>query len=265
MRRPWTTEPFEYDGLTRPVLRAGQGPGVLVMHEIPGVTPQVEEFAWRLVTRGYAVAMPVMLGTPGRPISAGYMARASLRACVAREFHMLAKHRSSPITGWLRALCRQLHAQQGGPGVGAVGMCLTGNFALALAMEPALLAPVLCQPSLPLGLTRAHRAALHVSTEELDNLRTRASREDLRVLGLRFTGDRLCPPERFETLRHALPEHFEGIEIDSGSGNPHGIGGRAHSVVTTDLVDQQGHPTRRALDRVLAFFDQRLRPSVSLA
>ncbi|MEM9454498.1 MAG: dienelactone hydrolase family protein [Myxococcota bacterium] len=261
MRRPWTTEPFEHDGLTRSVLRAGQGPGVLVMHEIPGVTPQVEDFAWRLVTRGYAVAMPVMLGTPGRPISAGYMAGSSLRACIAREFHMLAKRRSSPITGWLRALCRQLHARQGGPGVGAIGMCLTGNFALALAMEPAMIAPVLSQPSLPVGLTGAHRAALHVSDQELGRLRARAEQEDLRVLGLRFTGDRLCPPERFETLRRELPEHFEGIEIDSSPGNRHGIGWRAHSVVTTDLVDEAGHPTRKALDRVLAFFDQRLRPS----
>lgn len=261
MRPGWTTEHFEFDGLTRPVLHAGRGPGVLVMHEIPGITPQVEAFGRRLVDEGYGVAMPVLLGTPGRPLSVGTAARSLARACIAREFHTLASRRSSPITAWLRALCRQLHARQGGPGVGAIGMCLTGNFALALAMEPAMLAPVLSQPSLPMGLTRAMRAALHVSDQELRVLRDRAAHEDLHVLGLRFTGDRLCPPERFETLRRELGEHFEGIEIDSSRGNPHGIGRRAHSVVTTDLVDEAGHPTRRALERVLAFFDERLRPS----
>ncbi|MCA9710493.1 MAG: dienelactone hydrolase family protein [Myxococcales bacterium] len=256
----WTTETFEHQGLRRPVLRAGRGPGVLVMHEIPTITPEVAAFGRRLVDEGYAVAMPVMLGTPGRPRTVGTMARSMARACIAREFHVLASRRSSPLTTWLRALCRWLHGEQGGPGVGAIGMCLTGNFALALALEPAMLAPVLCQPSLPFGLTRSMRAALHVSDQELAALRERGEREALRVLGLRFTGDRLCPPERFETLRRELGERFEGIEIDSSPGNAHGIGRFAHSVVTNDLVDEAGHPTREALERLLAFLHRSLRP-----
>jgi dienelactone hydrolase len=251
---------FSHGGRTLPVLHRGEGPGVLVIHEVPGVTPEVLAFARRVADEGFHVAAPVLFGTPGRPFSVPYVASSFARACVSREFHVLAAHRSSPVTDWLRALARALHEQQGGPGVGAIGMCLTGNFALALMMEPALLAPVLSQPSLPLPLGRARRAALHVSPEELANARERAA-AGAGVLGLRFTHDPVCPPERFETLRRELGAGFEGIEIDSSPGNPHGIPRTAHSVVTNDLVDEAGHPTREALERVLALFRERLRPA----
>ena len=78
------------------------------------------------------------------------------------------------------------------------------------------------------------------------------------MLGLRFSADKGSPPERFETLRRELGDAFEGIEIDSSPGNPAGIPARAHSVLTVDLVDEPGHPTRLALDRVLAFLTERL-------
>lgn len=248
---------FEYEGETRPVLRRGDGPGVLIMHEVPGITPEVAGFARRVADAGFHVAVPVMFGSVGKPLSVPYALRGIARACVSREFHVLATHGSSPITHWLRALARQLHEQCGGPGVGAIGMCLTGNFALGLMMEPALLAPVLSQPSLPFPLGRERRAGLHVSPEELANVKKRAS-EGVGVLGLRFSHDPMCPPERFDTLRRELGEGFEGIEIDSSPGNPDGIPRIAHSVVTNDLVDEEGHPTREALDRVLDLFRERL-------
>jgi dienelactone hydrolase len=251
---------FAHAGTTRPVLRRGEGPGVLVMHEVPGVTPEVARFARRVADAGFHVAMPVLFGTPGRPLSAGYVASQLARACISREFAVLAASRSSPICDWLRPLARRLHEERGGPGVGAVGMCLTGNFALALLVEPALLAPVLSQPSLPLPVSPARRAGLHVSPAELARARERA-REGVGVLGLRFTGDPLCPAERFAALRRELGPAFEGIEIDSGPGNPHRIARTAHSVVTKDLVDEAGHPTREALERVIAFLRERLRPA----
>jgi dienelactone hydrolase len=248
---------FTHDGVQRTVYRRGEGPGVLVMHEVPGITPEVARFARRVADEGFAVALPHLFGTPNKPISPGYVIGQMARACVSREFAVLAAHRSSPITDWLRALARALHAERGGPGVGAVGMCLTGNFALALMMEPALLAPVLSQPSLPLGLSPGLRAALHVSPEELANAKRRAG-EGASVLGLRFSGDPMCPNARFATLRRELGAGFEAIEIDSRRGNPHGIPRTAHSVLTTDLVDEAGHPTRAALERVLALFRERL-------
>jgi dienelactone hydrolase len=200
-----------------------------------------------------------MFGTPGRPFSIGYVAGQMARACISREFSVLARRASSPITDWLRALCRHAHAECRGPGVGAIGMCLTGNFALALMVDECVMAPVLSQPSLPFGVTADHRAALHVSDRDLEVVRNRA-KEGCGVLGLRFSADPLCPRARFERLRRELGDGFEAIEIDSGPGNPHGIPRTAHSVVTADLVDEAGHPTRQALDRVLGLFRERLRP-----
>ena len=252
---------FEALGEARTVYRRGDGPGVLVMPEMPGITPEVAGFAKRVADAGFHVALVDLFGTPGRPLSPGYLLSSIARACISKEFSALASHRSSPVTEWLRVLARDLHERCGGPGVGAIGMCFTGNFALALMMEPALLAPVLSQPSLPFGLGAERRRALHITPECLAEVKRRSKEEGVGVLGLRFTHDPLCPGERFETLRGELGEGFEGIEIDSSKGNPHGIAASAHSVVTNDLVDEEGHPTREALDRVMTLFEERLRPS----
>ena len=241
----------------RTVYTRGRGPGVVIMHEIPGITPQVAAFARRVADDGFRVYLPHLFGVPGKPLSTGYMLAEVARACVSREFAVLAAQRASPITDWLRGLCRRAHAECGGRGVGALGMCLTGNFALALMVDEAVMAPVLSQPSLPFGMTAARRAALHIDPAQLAIVKTRAA-DGCPVLGLRFTADPMCPGERFATLRRELGPHFEAIEIDSSPGNPHGIKRSAHSVLTTDLVDTDGHPTRAALDRVLEFFRQQL-------
>ncbi len=248
---------FSHDGAERTVYKKGSGPGVVVMHEIPGITPPVAEFARRVVDAGFTVYMPHMFGTPEKPLSIPYAVGQIARACISREFSVFAKNESSPITDWLRALCRKAHEECGGPGVGAIGMCLTGNFALALMVDESVMAPVLSQPSLPFGVSAAHRAALHVSDGDLATIKRRAA-TGCGVLAMRFTADPMCPGERFETLRRELGDGFEAIEIDSGPGNPDGLTRMAHSVVTTDLVDKEGHPTRQALDRVLSFFAERL-------
>jgi len=249
---------FTFRGATHPVFRAGVGPAVVVVHEIPNVHPGVVAFGQRLVDAGYTVFLPSLFGRPGAPISGAATLRAVGQVCVAREFAILAD-RTSPVAGWLRALAAQAHQQCGGPGVGAVGMWFTGGFALAMAVDPAVLAPVLSQPALPAPLTAGRRAALGLDAADLAAVRDRAGR-GLCVLGLRFSQDKGSPAERFATLRGALGEAFEGIEIDSAPGNPYGIPARAHSVLTVDLVDQPGHPTRLALDRVLAFLRERLQP-----
>jgi len=248
---------FTHDGATRTVYRRGTGPAVVIIHEIPGITPPVAAFARRVAEAGFTAFLPHLFGTPGKPLSAGYTIGQMVRVCVSREFRVLAKHESSPITDWLRALCRHAHAECGGPGVGAIGMCLTGNFALALMVDATIMAPVLSQPSLPFPVTASHRAALHISADELACVKERAQ-AGCPVLGLRFTADPMCPPERFGALRRELGDAFEAIEIDSSPGNAYGIKRTAHSVVTKDLVDEQGHPTRAALDRVLSFFRERL-------
>lgn len=250
---------FSFEALDerRTVYTRGDGPGVVVMHEIPGIIPEVARFAARVADEGFRVFVPDMFGTPGRGFSLGYAGGQMMRACISREFHVLAADGTSPIVDWLRELCHHAHAACGGPGVGALGMCLTGNFALALMVDPSVVAPVLSQPSLPFPFGAARRRGLHISPKDLAEAKAR----DCPLLGLRFTADPLVPAERFERLREEFGDRFVGIEIDSSKGNPHGIPGTAHSVVTKDLVDEAGHPTRAALERVLALFREQLKPS----
>ena len=249
---------FTFDGATRPVYRGGSGPGVVVVHEIPGITPLVADFGRRLVAAGFTVAMPSLVGAPGRPMTGGYTAKSFGQVCVSREFATLALGRTSPVIAWLRALARDLHAQAGGPGVGAVGMCFSGGFALAMAIDDDMLAPVLSQPSMPFPLGKARSAALGLSDADLARVKQRVADENLCVLGLRFTKDRAVPDARWARYKAELGDNFIGVEIDSSPGNPHGIKKSAHSVLTEELVDQPGHPTRDALDRVLAFLRDRL-------
>ena len=124
-------------------------------------------------------------------------------------------------------------------------------------VDEIMMAPVLCQPSLRVGISRKAKAALHISAEDLATVKRRTA-AGVRLLALRFTGDAICPKERFERLREELGRGVETVEIDSSRGNAHGISGRAHSVVTTDLIDREGHPTRIALDRVLSFLAENL-------
>jgi len=254
-----------YDGRTRAVYRAGSGPAVIVMAEIPGITPKVIDFARRVVDLGCTVAMPHLFGVPGRDPFRGGNRTATADAlttigpaCISREFTVLARRRTSPVMDWLRALGRDLHDECGGPGVGAVGMCFTGGFALGLIADGRVLAPVLSQPSLPFGTTAAHRADVGLSREDTDAMVAACAANDVTVLGLRFTGDKLSPPERFSTLRKLLGDRFVGVEIDSSPGNPHGHRKAAHSVLTEDLVDEPGTPTRDALDLVLGLFREKL-------
>ena len=243
-------------GREHDVFRTGTGPAVVVIHELPGLHPGVVTFGRVLAAAGYSVYLPSLFGRPGEPLTAAATLRSVAHVCLAREFRILGDG-TSPVATWLRALAARAYDERGGRGVGAVGMCFTGGFALAMAVEPSMLAAVLSQPALPAPIGRRGRAALGLDPDDLARVKQRAAHE-LGVLGLRFTGDRGCPAERFQRLRNELGDSFESIEIDSSSGNPPGIPARAHSVLTVDLVDEPGHPTRAARARVLAFLDERL-------
>jgi dienelactone hydrolase len=244
-------------GRTRNVYRMGAGPAVIIIHEVPGITPLVAEFAKRVADRGMTAVLPDLLGTPGKPLTIPYSLSSIARACVSKEFTLFALNRTSPVVGYLRELAAHEHQQRGGPGVGAVGMCLTGGFALAMCVEPSVIAPVLSQPSLPLPTNLEHRRALGLSDADLAVVRRRTT-EGLCVMGLRFTGDSKSPAERFVQLRETLGDKFMGVEIDSSSGNPWGYKKSAHSVLTEDYSDEPTSPTRRALEGVLEFFTSRL-------
>ena len=248
---------FTHESVSRPVFRTGSGAAVIVIHEVPGLHPEVIAFGRRVVEAGLSVYMPSLFGTPGKKFGWGYTLGTLPGVCVAREFTTLALDRTSPITGWLRALAAKAHTECARPGVGGVGMCFTGGFALGMMIDDIMLAPVLSQPSLPFPLGHERKAAVGISDADFERVQARAA-DGACVLGLRFTADPYVPAQRFDTLRRELGDSFIAVEIDSSRGNPHGIKKSAHSVLTLDLVDEPGHPTRAALERVLSFLQERL-------
>lgn len=248
-------EPFSAGGITHDIYRSGSGPAVIVIAEIPGMTPRVIGFAERVRDLGFTVVLPHLFGVPGREPSGRYIADTLVKLCVSKEFTGMAMGHAGPVMSWLRALARSEHERCGGPGVGVVGMCFTGGFGLAMAVDDSVTAPVLSQPSLPFPLSKSRRSDIQVSPSEWKTLQ---GREDLCVLGLRFTGDRAVPPERFKMLREKLGDRFIAVELDSSKGNPYGHPANAHSVLTEHLDDRPGTPTREALDKVLGFFQERL-------
>lgn len=253
---------FSHDGNAKPVYVRGQGPAVIVIHEIPGITPKVVRFADWVVEAGFRVYLPLLVGEAGREVSQMYLLSSIAKVCVSREFAVLAAHRSSPVTDWLRALARHASSETADGPVGAVGMCFSGNFALAMMLEPCLMAPVLSQPSLPFVVGRERAAALHVSPEELECVKRRCAAGD-KVLGLRFRGDPMSPAARFETLRRELGDGFEAIELDDACANPDAPMRTPHSVLTEHLVDRDGEPTKDAALRVIDFFHERLTPAAA--
>jgi dienelactone hydrolase len=235
---------FEHadDGMTHPVYVRGSGPGVLLLHELPGMVPQCVDLATTIANRGFTVFMPLMFGDGGAQPSKTLAAR----VCVSREFHCFAHHESSPITRWLRSLCvARIRPQCPGPGIGAIGMCFSGAFVLSLFVDDQLLAPVLCQPGLPFpSLKPGADAALGVSPDDMQE----ALASTAPILGFRFAGDKFCPQQRFETLRSTFGTRFEGHELP----------GDDHSVMTLQFVNDPAHPTFQARERLFAFLHQQL-------
>lgn len=249
-----------FDGERKLVHVAGSGPGVIVMAEMPGITPHVARFARWVRDAGFRVYMPSLFGQDGAVAEVENGVAVFRRSCISAEFRVFGGGETSPVTRWLRQLARLAHAECGGPGVGAVGMCFTGNFALSMMLEPSMLAPVLCQPSLPLDAP----AALEIAPDELTRIAARLARDNLSVLAYRFKGDQVCKAERFAAYASALGERFDGRELNDGGANPDVPPFYArhvafpHSVVTVHLIDEAGQPTLGARDEILAFLRMRL-------
>jgi dienelactone hydrolase len=227
-------------GGERIVYRRGKGPAVVLIHELPGMTPECVELARKIADEGFTVYMPLIFGEPNE----NYGLTPLMRPCVWKEFSVLSKNGKSPAADWLRALARQAHAEQGGKGVGAIGMCFTGRFALSLMMDPEMIAPVLCQPA-----SSYSHSAPGIPLEEWENAVKRSKNENIPVLGFRFTGDPLCRKERFDAMREGFGERFKAVEVE-GSG---------HSVLTMDFKSM-GEPERKRIwSALVGFLSERLK------
>jgi dienelactone hydrolase len=256
---------FTYEGTSRTVYRLGTGPAVIVIAEMPGITPKVLDFARKVAGIGCTAVLPHLFGVPGRDPNpevrgaagtARYLASSMIPACISKEFTVLATGKTSPVVDWLRALARAEHERCGGPGVGAVGMCFTGGYALAMATDDVILAPVLSQPSMPAPLTAKQKRNIDISPADLEIVKGRCAR-GLNVLGMRFKSDKFVPAERFEFLREQLGDAFIAVELDDADANPDATL-PPHSVLTEHLIDEPGQRTRAALDQVLELFRTQL-------
>jgi dienelactone hydrolase len=236
----WTPGSHTADGITHPTYRKGSGPGVIVIHEIPGITPAVIAFAEEVVGRGFTVVLPSLFGREEAPATGREALRSIAKICVSSEFSMFARGRTTPVATWLRSLARELHAELGGPGVGAVGMCFTGGFALAMLADAPIAAPVLAQPASPAPLGKARAADLGLSPADLESVKSKVA-AGCQVLGLRFQQDPAVGT-RFDTLRRELGDNFIAVEFP----------GRGHSTLT-EQRQQEG------VDRVLGFFEDKLK------
>jgi dienelactone hydrolase len=238
----WELGEFTAADMTYPTYRRGSGPGVVVIHEVPGITPLVTVFADEVAQAGFTVIMPSLIGTPGNDPSPPYVMSSLTKVCIAKEFTTFALNQTSPVIAWLRALARNLHEDVGGPGVGAVGMCFSGGFALGMMVDDLMLAPVLSQPSLPLPIGRGRGADLNLSPDDEAAVIERAS-HGCQVLGLRFTED-WAVGDRFTTLREKLGDAFIAIELPSNKRSD-------HSVLTEQRDDA-------SVVRVIDFFKEKL-------
>lgn len=251
----------ELGGVSKTVLVGGAGPAIIIMPEMPGIGPHVARFARWVRDAGFTIYLPSLFGRDGALLDAQEAAGVFKRACVSAEFHALSGRGASPVTSWLRALARLAHEECGGPGVGAIGMCFTGNFALSMMLEPAVLAPVLSQPSLPLD----DPADIESDAAELAAVRQRLDRDDLTVKAYRFAGDAFCTARRFKAYGRALGERFQARVLPDDAAAHEDLPPfhqafvtTPHSVLTAHLIDQAGQPTIEARDDVLSFFEGRL-------
>lgn len=234
------------------------GPGVVFIPEIPGLTPEVLAFGDHLVAAGFSVVIPSLFGTPGKPVSGGYVLATAARLCVSKEMKAFAVRSERPISRFLRALSADLNSRTPGSGIGVVGMCFTGGFALATAVDEAVSAAVMSQPSVPFPIGRVRRADLGLSPVETSEV-ARRSRDGLCLMGLRFSEDKAASASRFAAYANTFGDAIELIVLDSSTGNPDGYKSSAHSVLAGEVRDSPPNSAYLARERVVAFLREALR------
>lgn len=242
--------------ITHRVIKAGTGPGVLLMHEITGMTPLFLNLARRIIEAGYTVYLPHFFGPLDK-----YDFTAGILFCLRHEFKVFSSDKDSPIASWLRLLCERAYSESGGTGVGVIGLCLTGNIVMSAVAHPAVRLGVMCEPGLPFGKP----CALGVSDATVQQIKPKLLVYPM--LAYRFTTDKKCPPQRFQTLRETFHEGVRTCEIPTAEA-PWRIPTNAHSVLTGGYPGETdpNHPVQHVLDEILSELRLRLRsqsPSLS--
>src|SRR3954468_17817518 len=103
--------PFTGAGVTYDCFEKGSGPGVVLIPEIPGMTPEVLGLADHLVDEGFTVVVPSPFGSPEKQPTVGYTLRTLSRVCVSAEFRAFAVNARRPFTDYIRAVAVDLAAR----------------------------------------------------------------------------------------------------------------------------------------------------------
>jgi dienelactone hydrolase len=255
--------PFSRDGIDHRVFFTGDGPPILVLHELPGLSPSAARFGRRLAAEGFRVYMPLLFGEQGQDD----WKKAQKELCVSREFANLAAGVSAPIVDWLRALVNEISARHGQSSVGAIGMCLTGAFAIPLILERCVVAPVAAQPGVPfsalfraIGVGNGEWASqMNISDADLSSAAARAERDQITLMAVRFEKDRICPKERLDRLQSAFGARLLRRELPGGSFlNP------PHATLTAgfEQADDPNAPARVLFKDLVKFLQARLQSPV---
>lgn len=223
----------------------GNGTKILVvLQEMPGIDQKTLALADRFIAEDYTVVLPHLFGPIGKTAPLGNFFRV---LCMRREFRMFASHKSSPVVDYLAALCTWIKEKHNVKGVAVIGMCLTGNFAISLMANDAVLAGFASQPSMPLF----KHAKIHMGLQEISNIKNKLDKVGPMHCG-RFEKDIFCTEKRFNTLDKAFnTDDKERIIF-------HELPGKGHSILTHHFVDQKGHPTKQAFTEVLNYFNEAL-------
>ena len=236
------------------IFAKGSGPSVVLLHELPGMTPACIALANRL-SLDFTVVLPLLFGEPGDSLS-----MFSRVFALRNDFCFFTPSCVSPIVEWLRDFCRDIQASSHTQRLGVIGNCLTGGLVLSLLADPGIAAPVMSQPALPLPIpgTLKQKSDFGISSNDLERAQHRVEEENIQILGFRFSKDWISPKERFDALRAAFPMHFEPYEILSP--NPkYSISSGAHAVLTAEYrPSPDNHPTQLAYERLVAFLAWRL-------
>jgi dienelactone hydrolase len=192
-------------------------PPVVLLHELPGLTPADLALGYCLAGRELHVYVPVLFGEPGQDNGIlGYF-----QSCATREFECSKLSTSSSVLDRIEQVVEHAH-KVAGRGVGVIGMCLTGIFPLALLRNRHVRAAVVCQPTLPFSLLARGPAGAQIDNLGLgqDDL-VAALRSDVSFLAVRYAQDRLCPEGRMKKIETTFGDRVAVIRIPTDAPKRH--------------------------------------------
>jgi dienelactone hydrolase len=187
------------------------GPPIILLHEMPALSPDLLDLALRLSRNNYSVYVPLLWGKEDENAASRFVFfrhAFELRASSRWRAGIADVHR--PILDDLAELCRKIIVEHPNQRIGVIGNCLTGIFPFALAARvPEVAAPIASQPTLPLTLSKSDWPKTGLSSEDTRRLQERIRTEpNFQLLGFRFEEDLVSPAARFDTLKRQFHPRF---------------------------------------------------------